>query len=273
MYELDAQNTWVHRQQITASDGEASDRFGYSLSLDNDERLLVGSHHDVNENGGNNPGAAYYYVRNGSSPHLRWIERQKIVLDSASTDNYFGAAISHSSIGDMAAIGSTGDLSMNGSVYIYNFNRTLDQYTPLQSVTHFNATNAIEHRFGSALKFSNSILAIGAERDDNTESGTADTGAVDVFSFKPNRPTADVLKFAVGNGYIEIEVIPLGSALPHGAVIEYVAFTDGSGCEMQSNGQCWKRHFSASASTTEVGDRRLLASLDGVSLENTAIYG
>ena len=139
---------------------------------------------------GNNPGAAYY-VRNGSSPHL-WIERQKIVLDSASTDNYFGAAISHSSRGDMVAIGSTGDLSMNGSVYIYNFNRTLDQYTLLQSVTHFNATNAIEHRFGSALKFSNNILAIGAERDDNKESGTADTGAVDVFSFKPNRPTADM---------------------------------------------------------------------------------
>ena len=55
VYELDAQNTWVHRQQITASDGEASDRFGYSLSLDNDERLLVGSHHDVNENGGKQP--------------------------------------------------------------------------------------------------------------------------------------------------------------------------------------------------------------------------
>ena len=80
-----------------------------------------------------------------------------------------------------------------------------------------------------------------------------------------------MLKFAIGvkNGYIVIEVIPLGSALPHGAVTEYVAFTDGSGCEMQSNGQCWKRHFSASASTTEVGHRRLLAasSLDGVSLK------
>ena len=269
VYELDAQNTWVYQQQITASDGEANDRFGYSLSLDNDKRLLVGSHHDVNENGGNNPGAAYYYVRNGSSPHLRWIERQKIVLDSASTDNYFGAAISHSSIGDMAAIGSTGDLSMNGSVYIYNFNRTLDQYTLLQSVTHFNATNAIEHRFGSALKFSNNILAIGAERDDNKESGVVDTGAVDVFSFKPNRPTADMVNsIRVKNGYIEIEVIPLGSAFPHGDVTEYIAFTDGSGCEMQSNGQCWKRHFSGSASTAEVGNRRLLASsLDGVSLE------
>ena len=31
VYELDAQNTWVHRQQITASDGEPNDRFGYSL--------------------------------------------------------------------------------------------------------------------------------------------------------------------------------------------------------------------------------------------------
>ena len=267
VYELDTQNTWVYQQQITASDGEANDRFGYSLSLDNDKRLLVGSHHDVNENGGNNPGAAYYYVRNGSSSHP-WIERQKIILDSASTDNYFGAAISHSSIGDMAAIGSTGDLSMNGSVYIYNFNRTLDQYTLLQSVTHFNSTNAIEHRFGSALKFSNNILAIGAERDDNLESGVVDAGAVDVFSFKPSKPTADMVKsIRVKNGYIEIEVIPLGSTFPHGDVTEYVAFTDGSGCEMQSNGQCWKRHFSASASTVEASDRRLLASLDGVSLE------
>lgn len=250
VYELNA--TWQLKHKITASDGSANDFFGFSLSLNNDDKLLIGSHHDDNINGGVNPGAVYYYERASASS---WDEIQKIILAKSDTDNYFGVTVSHSTFGEMVAIGSTGDISKNGSVYLYTFNRAQNQYARLQKVTHSNASNVNYHRFGSALQFSNSMVVVGAELEDNRNKNKLNTGMVDLFNFKPNSLTSNMVKtFRVVNTYIEIEIIPLDAELSYQPVLEYIATTGQNSCEMQKNGICWKRHFNTVTKTLNNAD-------------------
>ncbi len=87
--------------KVMASDGAASDRFGFGLSLDGDT-AAVGAHQ-------NGPGAVYIYERDAGGPGS-WGEVKKLV-DSGLVDD-FGAKVSLS--GDTLAVRSDGD-----GVYIF----------------------------------------------------------------------------------------------------------------------------------------------------------
>ena len=56
---------WIQKKKLTASDGSADDRFGYSVSLDGDYALVGANSADVN--GKNSAGAAYYFNLQGLS--------------------------------------------------------------------------------------------------------------------------------------------------------------------------------------------------------------
>ena len=255
IYELNNNTSWVLKDKITPNDGAANDFFGFSVSLNNDDQLLIGAHHDDNIKGGVNPGSVYYYERVYMSSS--WIEKQKIVLPASDTDNYFGVSISHSRFGENVAIGATGDISKNGSVYIYTYDRAQNQYVKMKKITHSNATMVDYHRFGSALKFSNNMIVVGAELNNNVLHNKANTGMVDLFNFKPTSPSSQSIKsFNVVNTYIEIEIIPLDTTTSYQPVIEYVATTGQNGCELQQSGNCWKRHFSTKSSTLNINNRR-----------------
>ena len=91
-----------------ASDAEASDQFGESVSI-SDDYAVVGSLKYFN-----NAGTAYVFY---AEDHDNWLEFEKLVASDGSKWG-FGSAVSLS--GRYAIVGAWGDLNQAGSAYVYD---------------------------------------------------------------------------------------------------------------------------------------------------------
>jgi hypothetical protein len=91
---------WSHQTTLTAPDAEVGDRFGVSLSLDED-RLLVGAHRKTIRD--RDTGAAYLFARDGSA----WRHLVRLEPPPAPPAQFqhgeFGAAVALA--GDLAVVG------------------------------------------------------------------------------------------------------------------------------------------------------------------------
>ncbi len=103
-------NTWVEQAKLTASDGGAGDRFGSSVSIDNNT-VIISAPNDDDE--GTNAGAAYIFTRSGST----WIEQDKLTV---SDSDGFGNDVAIS--GDTVIVGASEDFHagpFSGAAYIF----------------------------------------------------------------------------------------------------------------------------------------------------------
>jgi hypothetical protein len=111
-------STYVQEKKFTASDGEAEDYYGYSISISGDgNRVLIGSKNDtVGTN--DNQGSIYLYDWNGNT----WIEK-KVTSSDGAEDDYFGYAAGLSRDSHTIVISAPGaDIGGNnnqGAFYIY----------------------------------------------------------------------------------------------------------------------------------------------------------
>jgi hypothetical protein len=135
---------WSERQMLAASDGQADDMFGWSLSVSGDT-LLVGSNSEL--------GSAYVFSREGSI----WTERQKLTAPETGW-NSFGGQLALS--GDTALLGTFyhPDLYGAGSVYVYAPSQGV--WTLQQKLTASDA--ATSERFGASIALSGDTALIGA---------------------------------------------------------------------------------------------------------------
>ena len=105
---------WTEQQKLTASDGAASDYFGSSVAV-SDDTAIVGAYDD-NQGGINDVGAAYVFVRNGST----WTEQQKLSASDGAEDDYFGYSVA---VGGTTAIvgahGSDDEGTNSGAAYMF----------------------------------------------------------------------------------------------------------------------------------------------------------
>lgn len=108
-----AVTAWNQQAQLTADDAATNDQFGVSVAV-NGDTAVVGSY--LNDEAGNNNGAAYVFVRTGES----WSQQAKLTAsDSADFDN-FGSAVAIS--GDTAVVGAYGDddeFMDSGAAYVF----------------------------------------------------------------------------------------------------------------------------------------------------------
>jgi len=103
--------TWSLTQKITASDGDSNDSFGSSVSL-YDDRLIIGARGDENVGGTNTTGSAYIFeLSNGL-----WTEQEKFTPTNNYSNMYYGISVSIHK--DIAVVGSTGESTNKGNVYI-----------------------------------------------------------------------------------------------------------------------------------------------------------
>jgi len=102
--------SWTQQQKLTASDYQANDEFGWSVSIDGDY-AIVGAHKE--DGSGAERGAAYIFYRSGSS----WSEQQKLTPGDAADGDYFGKSVSID--GEYAIIGAPGKNSDQGFSYIF----------------------------------------------------------------------------------------------------------------------------------------------------------
>ncbi|MBP7473657.1 MAG: FG-GAP repeat protein, partial [Pyrinomonadaceae bacterium] len=107
---------WTEQQRLVASDGAASDIFGYSVAISG-ETAVVGAYQD-DQGANSDQGSAYVYVRSGTT----WTEQQKLIAVDGAADDYFGNAVAID--GNAVVIGAySDDIGANftqGSAYAYN---------------------------------------------------------------------------------------------------------------------------------------------------------
>jgi len=108
---------WTEQAKVQASDKQASDRFGYSVSISSDgNTAIVGAR--LEDTGGTDAGAVYIFTRSGTT----WTQKQKIQASDYQAGDNFGESVSISSDGNTALVGAayedTGATSA-GAAYVF----------------------------------------------------------------------------------------------------------------------------------------------------------
>ena len=169
---------WVEKQKLLASDSEAGDRFGTSVSLSSDANTLVVGSLWEDPDGISNAGSVYVFTRSGST----WIEQQKLTASDKEESDVFGVSVSLSSDGNTLAVGALAEdpdgIDRAGSAYV--FTRSGSTWTEEQKLTASDK-QAIDY-FGASVSLSSdgNTLAVAAYYED--PDGLGDAGSAYVFT-------------------------------------------------------------------------------------------
>ena len=161
--------TWVLEQQLTASDGEANDGLGTSVSISSapgNEVAIAGADGDDDFFAGS--GSAYIYRFNDVT--LIWDEEQKLHASNAALNDKFGKSASIS--GDLAVVGARrgdGLVVDSGTAYIYRYNLTTLMW--VEEAILSASDGAAGDQFGWSVSISstpgNEVVIVGAKDDGN----------------------------------------------------------------------------------------------------------
>ena len=149
---------WSEIQKLVASDGDTTDRFGYSVSISDQYAVIGAPRKDYTK------GAAYIFKRNG----VFWIEQQKISASDGVQQDYFGVSVSIS--------GENVLVSSFYSAYIFRRERT--NWIEYQKLIA-DGTDSLDF-FGFSSSLSNDVAIVGAPGDDDS------TGSAFIFRLDGN---------------------------------------------------------------------------------------
>ncbi len=153
---------WVERAKLTASDCEARDNFGKSVSISGDY-VVVGA--DFHNEGVDSSGAAYVFHRSGST----WTQQAKLVISSGEQWDLFGRSVSVD--GDYLVVGAYRDDDLgtdSGSAYV--FHRSGITWTQEAKLT---ANDGAPYEwFGFSVSIHDTTILVGAPYD-NSNVGAA----------------------------------------------------------------------------------------------------
>ncbi|MEM7249198.1 MAG: FG-GAP repeat protein, partial [Acidobacteriota bacterium] len=154
---------WEEVKKLVASDAEAGDAFGLSVSVDEDVAIAGAPWEDA---AGARAGAAYVFVRDvGGADH--WGEVRKLSASDARIGSTFGASVSIS--GDTILVGADGDRDaglQSGAAYI--FVRDEGGAGNWGEVRKLTASDAeAGDRFGYSVSISGDTAVVGAFGEDD----------------------------------------------------------------------------------------------------------
>ena len=150
--------TWSQQAKLTASDAQANDEFGRSVSISGDY-LIIGAYRNSES------GSAYVFTRSGTT----WTQQTKLTASDAAAGDCFGVSVAISS--EYALIGAYDDGAYVGSAYV--FVRSGASWTQQAKLTASDA--ASNDYFGLSVSISGSYAIVGAYGNDDagSESGSA----------------------------------------------------------------------------------------------------
>lgn len=177
--------TWSQQAYFKASNAEENDQFGRSVSLSGDTVLVGAWQEDSNATGVNGnqnsnsaatSGAAYVFVRNGTS----WTQQAYLKSSNAETADFLGFATSIS--GDTLVVGAfledSNAAGVNGNQASNTFSNSGAAYTFVRTGTiwtqqaYLKASNPIpDVKFGSAVAVSGDTIVIGAPSEHGSSTG------------------------------------------------------------------------------------------------------
>lgn len=203
-------DNWEQEAFIKASNFEAEDFFGSSLSISADGNTLVvgaprensngtGINSDQLNNSKPNSGAAYIFVRNNRI----WTQEFYFKASNTDSDDNFGSSVSISADGETIAIGADRESSNatgidvlqtdNSSLFagaVYIFVKSGGDWTQTNYIKASNTDSGDEFGRSVALSSNGDILFVGAWEEDSSSRGIEkdqnnnnqiDSGAVYVF--------------------------------------------------------------------------------------------
>ncbi|NQT93857.1 MAG: hypothetical protein HQ559_13945, partial [Lentisphaerae bacterium] len=163
-------NAWGQVAKLTASDANASDQFGYSVSVAGDV-VVVGANVPTDE------GAAYVFERNAGGIN-GWGQVAKLTASDGEAEEEFGFSVAVA--GDVALIGACKDDdagTRSGSAYIFERNAGGDN--AWGQVAELMASDGeIEAQFGVSVSVAGDVALVGAFSQDDVG---VDSGAAYVF--------------------------------------------------------------------------------------------
>ena len=117
--------TWTQQAKIQASDRQASDFFGSSVSISsNGNTAIVGAMFE--DTGGSSAGAAYIFTRSGTT----WTQQVKIQASDKQASDNFGVSVAISDDGNTAIVGAyTEDTGGTNAGAAYIFTRSGTTWT------------------------------------------------------------------------------------------------------------------------------------------------
>ena len=178
-------NGWAQEAFLKASNPGLDDRFGSSLAIDGDT-LVVGAPReasiatgvggDQNDDSRSTAGAAYVFVRSGST----WNQQAYLKASNSTFFTYFGGAVAVS--GNTVVVGAIGDNSgatgVNGPDDNFDANDSGAAYVFLRSgaswstQAYLKASNTgADDEFGTSVAISGNTVAVGVPREDSNGVG------------------------------------------------------------------------------------------------------
>ncbi len=165
--------TWSEQDKLVASDSQSGDFLagGRKCAVDGDTIVVSTTGHDCAV--GSNCGAAYVFVRSGTT----WSEQAKLLASDGAANDSFGDSVAVS--GDSVVVGAGHDDHAGGtsagSAYVYL--RSGTSWSEQAKLTASDA--AANDSFGASVALSGDILVVGADQDDHA--GGTDAGSAYVF--------------------------------------------------------------------------------------------
>ena len=102
--------TWTYQAKLLASDGEADERFGNSVSMDGDYAIIGAFFDDDN---GMYSGSAYVFKRTDTT----WAQQAKLLASDGDSEDRFGNAVSIDGV--YAIVGAERDEVLKGAMYAF----------------------------------------------------------------------------------------------------------------------------------------------------------
>jgi T5SS/PEP-CTERM-associated repeat protein len=184
---------WSFQTRLAASNADANDRFGDAVALSGDTIVVGATSEDgnatgVNGDGSNNAatgsGAAYVFVRSGTT----WTQQAYLKASNTGTGDSFGESVAVSAdtvvVGapfeDSNATGVNGDGANNlsessGAAYVYARNGTTWSFQAYLKASNTEVTSPppgfVQDRFGSSVAVSGDFMIAGAPFEDSSAVG------------------------------------------------------------------------------------------------------
>ena len=187
---------WSQQAYLKASNAEANDQFGFSVSVDGDilavgargERSSAqGINQDESDNTADGSGAVYVFVRINN----QWVQQAYLKASNTGTFDEFGYSVSVS--GTSIAVGAIGEASSArgveadqqnntlqgvGAVYVFTLNNSV-----WRQEAYIKASNAGDQTslafFGSSISFDGDTLAVAAAGEASSQAGINGSGQFD----------------------------------------------------------------------------------------------
>jgi len=168
---------WVQQAKLTATDGEATDLFGHSVTISGDTVVIGAPYDDVGSN--DNQGSAYVFEK----PTGGWTtgtEAARLTASDGAADDRFGESVAIS--GNTVVVGSreddTGSNTAQGSAYV--FEKPVGGWTTGTETAKLTASDgATGDRLGVSVAIDGDTVVVGASDDD--VGSHADQGSAYVF--------------------------------------------------------------------------------------------